>query len=98
MLNILFANPISLIKTNVGPITHPYYTKNEPINTDLLRALIGSRESMKIVARPRYDGLVPVNNGLAQRLILQLCSQFSLCVRITVIFDGQRFFSSDTLL
>ena len=74
MLNILFANPISLIKTNVGPITHPYYTKNEPINTDLLRALIGSCESMKTVARPRYDGLVPVNNGLAQRLILQLCS------------------------
>ena len=27
MINILFANPISLINTNVGPITHPYYTK-----------------------------------------------------------------------
>ena len=27
MLNILFDNPISLINNNVGPITHPYYTK-----------------------------------------------------------------------
>ena len=27
MLNLLFAYPIYLINTNVGPTTHPYYTK-----------------------------------------------------------------------
>ena len=27
MLNLLFAYSINLINTNVGPITHPYYTK-----------------------------------------------------------------------
>ena len=26
MLNILFVNPFCFINTNVGPITHPYYT------------------------------------------------------------------------
>ena len=29
MLNLLFAYPIFLINTNVGPTTHPYYTKYE---------------------------------------------------------------------
>ena len=29
MLNIRFANPINFTNTNVGPITHPYYTKLE---------------------------------------------------------------------
>ena len=28
MLNLLFAYPIYLINTNVGPTTHPYYTKS----------------------------------------------------------------------
>ena len=27
MLNLLFAYPINLINTNVGPTTHPYYMK-----------------------------------------------------------------------
>ena len=27
MLNLLFAYTIFLINTNVGPTTHPYYTK-----------------------------------------------------------------------
>ena len=27
MLNILFANPFCFINTNVGPFTHPYYTR-----------------------------------------------------------------------
>ena len=27
MLNLLFASPIYLINTNVGPISYPYYTK-----------------------------------------------------------------------
>ena len=29
MLNLLFAYPIYLINTNVGPTTHRYYTKYE---------------------------------------------------------------------
>ena len=31
MLNLLFPYPIYLINTNLGPTTHPYYTK---ITTD----------------------------------------------------------------
>ena len=32
MLNLLFAYPINLINTNVGPITHPYYNQVRDVN------------------------------------------------------------------
>ena len=51
MLNILFANPFSFINwtTNVGPITHSYYTKLHVYNAPFLNSIAVAQIPQKVV-------------------------------------------------